>query len=125
MNSQEFIENLKEIQELIEKEHYKQAINFIEKLKKVEKKSDFGYNLTHRLYQLDSNSRSLYNQQIILENVRDLSKQYKTIRFEELNHILKAKEEISLTNDILRREVELLILRNQLPWKINKDTIIL
>ena len=82
MNSQEFMENLKEIQGLIEKQNYKQAISLIEKLKKVEKESDFGYNLTHRLYQLDSNSRSLYNQQIILENVRDLSKQYKTIRFE-------------------------------------------
>jgi hypothetical protein len=125
MNSQEFMENLEKIQELMENENYKQAINLIEKLKKVEKESDFGYNLTHRLYQLDSNSRSLYNQQIILKNVRDLSKQYKTFKFEELNDILRAKEEINLTNDILRREIELLILRNQLPWKINKDTIIL
>ncbi|MFX1549178.1 MAG: hypothetical protein ACFFB9_02380 [Promethearchaeota archaeon] len=125
MNSQEFMENLEEIQELMENENYKQAINLIEKLKKVEKEGDFGYNLTHRLYQLDSNSRSLYNQQIILKNVRDLSKQYKTFKFEELNDILRAKEEINLTNDILRREIELLILRNQLPWKISKDTIIL
>ncbi|MFX0039676.1 MAG: hypothetical protein ACFFAB_10105, partial [Candidatus Heimdallarchaeota archaeon] len=111
MNSQEFMENLEEIQELMENENYKQAINLIEKLKKVEKEGDFGYNLTHRLYQLDSNSRSLYNQQIILKNVRDLSKQYKTFKFEELNDILRAKEEINLTNDILRREIELLILR--------------
>jgi len=125
MNSPEFMKHLNEIQELVEQEDYKKAINLIEKLKKIEKTSDLGYNLTHRLYQLDSNSHSLYNQQIILKNVRDLSKQYKAISFQELNHILKAKEELNLTDEILRREIELLILRNQLPWRINKDTIIL
>jgi len=124
MNSQEFVEQLNKIQELMEQENYKEAITLIEKLKKIENESDFGYNLTHRLYQLDSNSRSLYNQQIIFANVRDLFKKYKFISFQELNRVLRTKNELNLTDDILRREIELLILRNQLHWKIEKDNIV-
>jgi uncharacterized protein HemY len=124
MDSQEFMKHLNKIQELMEQEDYKEALNLIEKLKKVEQKSDLGYNLTHRLYQFDSNSRSLHNQQIILKNVENLSKNYETISFQELNRILRAKKELNLPDDILRREIELLVLRNKLPWKIEKDTIV-
>lgn len=125
MNSQEFVKHLNEIQDLMEQEDYKEAIKLIEKLKIVEKKADLNYNLTHRLYQLDSNSRSFYNQQVILANVGNLSKKYKSITFQELNRVLRSKKELNLTDDILRREIELLILRNKLAWKIEKDSIIL
>ena len=125
MDSQEFVKHLNEIQDLMEKENYTEALKLIDKLKIAEKKADFNYNLTHRLYQLDSNSRSLYNQQIILANVRDLFKKYKSITFQELNHVLRSKNKLNLTDEILRREIELLILRNQLAWNIEKDTIIL
>ena len=125
MNSQEFMNHLNEIQKLIEQKNYEQAINLIEKLKRVEKEADFGYDLTHKLYQLDSNTLSLYNQQIILKSVRNLSQQYNIISFQEIYQILRANKEFNVSIDILRREIELLILRNQLPWKINKDTIIL
>ena len=124
MDAREFIKQLNVIERLMEQEQYKEALNLIENLKKTDKESNLNYNLTHRLYQLDSNSRSLLNQQIILINVRDLSKKYTSISFQELNHILKSKNELDLTDDILRREIELLILRNQLLGKIEKDTII-
>ena len=125
MDSQEFVKHLNEIQDLMEKENYSEAIKLIEKLKEVDKKTDLNYNLTHRLYQLDSNSRSLYNQQLIIQNVGDLSKKHKSITFQELNHVLRRKNELNLTDDILRREIELLILRDKLAWKIEKDMIIL
>ncbi|MFX0021009.1 MAG: hypothetical protein ACFE9S_01690 [Candidatus Hermodarchaeota archaeon] len=124
MDSQEFVKHLNEIQDLMEKENYIEAIKLIEKLKVIDKKADLNYNLTHRLYQLDSNVNSLYNQQVILANVRDLSKKYKSITFQELNRVLRNKNELNLTDDILRREIELLILRNKLAWKIEKDSII-
>ncbi len=124
MDSQEFVKHLNEIQDLMEKENYTEAIKLIEKLKEVDKQTDLNYNLTHRLYQLDSNINSLYNQQLILANVKDLSKKYKSITFQELNRVLKNKNELNLTDDILRREIELLILRNKLAWKIEKDSII-
>ena len=95
------------------------------KLKKIESESDFGYNITHRLYQLDSNSRSLYNQQIILENIKNLSKTHDHISFKELNQVLKEKSELELSEDVLRREIELLILRNLLNCKIESEKIIL
>jgi hypothetical protein len=124
MDSQEFIKQLNVIEHLVEQEKYREAINLIEDLKKIDKESNLNYNLTHRLYQLDSNSHSLFNQQLILMNLKDLSKTYKSITFQELNHILKSKNELDLTDDILRREIELLILRNQLKGKIEKDNII-
>jgi len=124
MDSQEFVKHLNEIQALMEKENYTEAIKLIEKLKVIDKEADLNYNLTHRLYQLDSNVNSLYNQQVILANVRDLSKKYKSITFQELNRVLRNRNELNLTDDILRREIELLILRNKLTWKIEKGSII-
>ena len=70
MNVQEFIHQLDIVEKLMHQENYKEAVILIEKLKKLEKESNFGYNLTHRLYQLDSNVRSLYNQQIILKTIK-------------------------------------------------------
>lgn len=125
MEAKEFIKQLNDIQELMQKEKYKEAIILIEKLREIEKNADFDYNLAHKLYQLDSNTRSLYNQQIILTNIRNLSQMYKSISFQELNRILRVKNELNLTDDIIRREVELLILRNKLVCKIEKDIIIL
>jgi hypothetical protein len=125
MDAKEFITQLNNIQELMQNENYKQAIILLEKLKELDKNADFDYNLSHKLYQLDSNTRSLYNQQIILTNIKELSNKYRSIRFQELNQILRANNELNLTDDILRREIELLILRNQLHGKIEKDSIVL
>lgn len=124
MDSQEFIKQVNEVQELIKQENYKEAINLIEKLKEIEKKSNFDYNLTHRLYQLDSNSRSLYNQQFILKNISNLSKKRESISFHELNRVLKENNELELSDDILRREIEILILRNLLSCRIDGKKLI-
>jgi hypothetical protein len=43
--------------------------------KAIEKEGEFDYSLTHRLYQLLSNSYSLYNQQIILKVLKKNQKQ--------------------------------------------------
>lgn len=125
MDIQDFIKQLNQVQELMQKENYKEAISLIEKLKEVETESDFNYNLTHRLYQLDSNARSLFNQQKILKIINELSSRYDSISFQELNHVLQENIALNLSIDILKREIELLILRNQLSCKINKETIIL
>jgi hypothetical protein len=125
MDVQEFTTKLKEVQDLMQKENYKEAISIIDKLKEIEKKSDFNYNLTHRLYQLDSNSHSLYNQQVILNRIKEVSSKYKNLTFHELNEILRDKDDLVLSNDILRREIELLILRNELLCKIENEKIIL
>ena len=125
MDIQDFIKQLNQVQELMQKENYKEAISLIEKLKEIETESDFNYNLTHRLYQLNSNVRSLFNQQKILKVINELSINYDSISFQELNQILQKQIEMNLSIDILKREIELLILRNQLFCKINKDVIIL
>ena len=87
MDIQDFIKQLKQVQELMNKEKYKEAISLIEKLKEIETESDFNYNLTHKLYQLDSNAHSLFNQQNILKIIYELSNRYKSITFQELNQI--------------------------------------
>lgn len=124
MDSIEFIQKLNEVQEFMLQENYKEAIILIDRLKQLEKTGNFDYNLTHRLYQLDSNSRSLYNQQIILTTINDLSSKSEYISFHELNQTLKEMDKIDLSDDILKREIEILILRNLLSCRIDKEKII-
>ena len=125
MDIQDFINQLNQVQELMQKENYKEAISIIEKLKEVETESDFNYNLTHRLYQLDSNAHSLFNQQKILKIINELSSSCDSISFQELNQVLREKNELNLSIDILQREIEILILRNLISCKIEKDNIVL
>jgi len=124
MNSTEFIKKLDQVQELMQQENYKEAIVLIERLKELEKMGNFDYNLTHRLYQLDSNSHSLYNQQIILTTINELTSRAEYFSFHELNQILKEKDKLDLSDDLLKREIEILILRNLLPCRIDKEKII-
>ncbi len=125
MNTEEIINQLNEVQKLMNLEKYKEAIVLLDKLKELDNTNNFNYNISHRLYQLDSNSRSLYNQQVILKSINNLSVKDDSINFQELNQLLKLNYNLNLDPKILRREIELLILGCQLPWKINKDTIIL
>jgi len=124
MDTKEFILEMNKVQELLEQEKLKDAVILIEKLKEIEKKNNFNYNITHRLYQLDSNSRSLYNQQIILKQLNKISKLNDSISFQELNQVIKEKDELELNNEILRREVEILILRNLITCRIDGEKLV-
>jgi hypothetical protein len=106
------------------KESYKEAIIILEKLKELDKNIDFDYNLTHRLYQLDSNTRSLYNQEIILKLLTQLSIKTKKVSLDDLNQKLKELNNLDLSVDILRREIEILILRNLLSCRIDGEFLI-
>ena len=111
MNPNEFANRLNEVQDLMAKEKYKDALVLLEGLKELDKTSDFNYDLTHKLYQLDSNTRSLYNQQIILERLNSINKEKTMISVSEFNEILKLRDNLLLEEPILRRELEILILR--------------
>jgi len=124
MDIQEFIKQLNKVQDLMKNEQYEEAAVLLEELKEIEKSEDFGYNLTHRLYQLDSNLRSLYNQQLLLKHIITISKKQKSITFSELNAILKKDKIIDIDDSILGREIELLILRGHLSSKIEGSKII-
>lgn len=124
MDDQKFIKQLNEVQDLMQQEKYQEAVILIEKLKEFEKKNNYDYNLTHRLYQLDSNAHSLYNQQVILHIINNLSNRYDSISFQELNRVLKEKKELNLSNDILQREIEILILRSLISCKIDGEKLI-
>ena len=65
MDANDFTKDLSDAQELMRNEKYKEALILLGKLKEADKAGDFDYNLTHKLYQLLSNSQSLYNQQIV------------------------------------------------------------
>ena len=127
MDAKEFIEKLNKVRNLMNQEKYIDALEILDILKNIEKTNEESLNseLTHQLYQLDSNCRSVYNQQIILNHLKNISDKKKSISFEELNQELKDKYNLNLNDQILRREVELLILRNKLYCKIDKDIIIL
>ncbi len=123
METQEIVKELNNIRELMTQEKFADAIVLIEKLKEKDKTSDFDYTYTHQLYQLDSNARSLYNQQIVLKRIKEISLNQNSITFRDLNVMLKSNNELNLSEDILRREIEILILRNQLKCKLEGETI--
>ncbi len=126
MNPQEFRKKLNEVRELMAQEQYKEALNLLEKLKKDEAngESDFNYNLIHKLYQLDSNCKSALHQQLILERLLNISNNEKRISFTELNEDIKKNLDLNISEEILRREVELLILRNLISCRIEETTIV-
>jgi mRNA deadenylase 3'-5' endonuclease subunit Ccr4 len=121
MESQEFLNRLIEVQNLMKEEKYKKALILLDQLKEIEQKGDFDYSLTHKLYQLDSNTKSLYNQQILMKYLDKLQKEKKTITFEELKAL--CSEDLNLDIKILRREIELLILRGVLSCKVEGNKI--
>jgi len=121
MESQEFLNRLIEVQNLMKEEKYKKALILLDQLKEIEQKGDFDYSLTHKLYQLDSNTKSLYNQQILMKYLDKLQKEKKTITFEELKAL--CSEDLNLDLKILRREIELLILRGVLSCKVEGNKI--
>ena len=124
MDANDFARDLTDAQELMRKEKYIEALVILNKLKEADKAGDFDYNLTHKLYQLISNSQSLYNQQRVLSVIKKLSLEQKSISFIELNDILKKQENVDLDELILRREVEILILRSLLDVKINGNDLV-
>ena len=105
-------------------EKYKEALLLLNKLKEADKAGDFDYNLTHKLYQLISNSQSLYNQQNVLSALQKLPQSQKSITFQELREFVKNEEEVEIDESVLRREVEILILRSLLECKIEGNNLL-
>ena len=125
MNTSELIKKIQEVQLLMKDEKYQEALIILDKLKEIEKAGNFDYSLTHKLYQLISNSHSLYNQQMVLKVIQEESSQQELISFSELKEILKKRENIDIDEPILRREVEILILRSLLHCRIEGNELVL
>lgn len=126
MNPKEFMKLLNEARELTTQGKYTEAIVILETLKNSDKSSEYDYNydLVHQLYQLDSNCKSAYHQQKILEIIKNFPITKNSIKFEEIHKLLRVKVDLNISEEILRREVELLILRNLLSCKIEVDRLI-
>ena len=124
MDANHFVRDLNEAKELMRNEKYLDALGILKKLKEADKAGNFDYNLTHKLYQLISNSQSLYNQQRVLSVVKKISQKQKSISFVKLSEILKTQENVKLDELILRREVEILILRSLLECKIEGNDLV-
>ena len=126
MNPKEFMKLLNEARELMTQGKYTEAIVILETLKNFDKSSEYDYNydLVHQLYQLDSNCKSAYHQQKILEIIKNFPITKNSIKFEEIHKLLRVKVDLNISEEILRREVELLILRNLLSCKIEGDRLI-
>ena len=124
MDANHFVRDLNEAKELMRNEKYLDALGILKKLKEADKAGNFDYNLTHKLYQLISNSQSLYNQQRVLSVVKKISQKQKSISFINLNEILAKQENVALDEQVLRREVEILILRSLLECKIEGNDLI-
>ena len=124
MDSNDFERDLANAQELMRSEKYQEALDILDELKEADKAGDFDYNLTHKLYQLISNSQSLYNQQRVLSVVKKITQKQKSISFLDLQEMLNKQEKVALDEQVLRREVEILILRSLLNCKIEGNDLI-
>jgi len=124
MDANDFVRDLNDANELMRNEKYLDALVILNKLKEADKAGNFDYNLTHKLYQLISNSQSLYNQQRVLSVVKKISQKQMSISFIDLNEILDKQENVRLDEQVLRREVEILILRSLLECKIEGNELV-
>ncbi|NVM44849.1 MAG: hypothetical protein HWN79_08025 [Candidatus Lokiarchaeota archaeon] len=124
MDTNDFVKDLNDAQELMRNEKYQAALVILGRLKEADKVGDFDYNLTHKLYQLISNSQSLYNQQKVLRAIKIISQEQKSISFLDLKEFVKKKEKVEIDMQILRREVEILILRSLIECKIEGNKIV-
>ncbi len=124
MDANDFVRDLNDAKELMKNEKYLDALVILNKLKEADKAGNFDYNLTHKLYQLISNSQSLYNQQRVLSVVKKISQKQMSISFIDLNEILDKQENVRLDEQVLRREVEILILRSLLECKIEGNELV-
>jgi hypothetical protein len=124
MDTNDFVNDLNQAQELMKNQRYSEALIVLNKLKEADQAGDFDYNLTHKLYQLISNSRSFYNQQKILSVLKEISRDQKSISFLDLKDFLKEQEKFEIDEQILRREVEILILRSLLKAKLVGNDLI-
>jgi len=121
MDRHDFMKQLADISDLVAEEKYQDALILIEKLKEIEKKGDFDYNLTHKLYQLDSNVRSLFNQEVILNQINTLAAKQTSISFKKLHELIK--DDLNIDENTLRKEIELLILRDKIKSQIDGNEL--
>ena len=124
MDANDFVKDLNDAQELMREEKYQEALILLSKLKEADNAGDFDYNLTHKLYQLISNSQSLYNQQRVLGTIQKISQERKSISFPKLNELVKENDNLEIDEQILRREVEILILRSLIKGKIEGNDLV-
>ena len=124
MDVKDFVKELNNAQELMRNEKYQDALIILDKLKEADKSGNFDYNLTHKLYQLISNSQSLFNQQKVLRVVKNISQKQKSISFLDLKKLLNKQESLEIDEQILRREVEILILRALIDTKIEGNDLV-
>jgi hypothetical protein len=126
MDAKEFIEQLNQVRKLMIRENYIDALEILENLKNIERTNEesLSYDLTHQLYQLDSNCKSAFQQQVILTHLNKISRRKNSISFKELNQDLKNKNKLDISETILRREIELLILRNLLSCELKGNLLI-
>ncbi len=124
MDANDFVKDLNDAQEFMRNERYPEALIILGRLKEADKAGNFDYNLTHKLYQLISNSESLYNQQRVLSVVKKISHIQKSISFIDLREMVNKQENIELDELVLRREVEILILRSLLECKIEGNDLV-
>jgi hypothetical protein len=90
---------LNEARELMTQEKYTEAMVTLDNLKDLDKTSehDYNYDLVHQLYQLDSNCKSAYHQQIILEIINDIPNTKSSLSLDDLNSLLKDKEKLNIS----------------------------
>ena len=117
-----FAVELEEAKELIKEKKFEEALLLLERMK--------GYNddifddsMVHEFYMLHSNVQSTVRGKIIYDKLLPISESKEKILFQEAYEIL-GEALIGLNEEIIKRELEILILKGIAPWSSNEEYII-
>jgi hypothetical protein len=117
-----FAVKLEEAKGLIKEKKLEEALLLLERMK--------GYNddifddsMVHEFYMLHSNVQSTVRGKLIYEKLLPISESKEKISYQEAFGIL-GEALIGLNEEIIRRELEILILKGIAPWSSNDEYII-
>ncbi len=116
-----FKKELVKAEKLIKKEQFEEALVLLEKMKNYDDEI-FDDSLIHNFFMLYSNVQSTVRGKKIYENLLSFSKLRKKASYKEIFEYLKEKN-ILLDIDIIKKEIEILILSGKAPWKADKDAL--
>lgn len=118
----DFKKKLAEAEKLIQEQDFIGALNLLEKMKRYDDRK-FDDSLVHHFYMLYSNVQSRVHGDLIYENLLPLSEKMDKIAYSEVDTLLK-KKGVDLDSNIIKRELEILILKGIAPWTCNNEDII-
>jgi len=117
-----FAIELEEAKGLIKEKKFEEALLLLERMKSYND-DVFDDSMVHEFYMLHSNIQSTVRGKIIYEKLLPISESRDKVSYKEAYTLLE-EALIGLNEEIIRRELEIFILKGIAPWSSNDEYII-